>query len=87
MSTKDGEFKVLAEAAGRARMRSVLEETRIMQAKADYVELSGFSERVQWMHARALIMQERNPAARGMVHLLAQLDAAIQDAIRETGKI
>lgn len=79
-------FQVLADMAGRSRMQGVLEATRLQQHKADYVELSGFSERVQWMQARALVMQERNPAVRGMVHLLVQLEAAIQEAITEASK-
>lgn len=87
MNQNKAPYQHLADAAHRKRMESLLEETRLKQARADYVELSGFSERVQWMHARALVMQERNPACRGMVHLLVQLETAIQEAIREIGKV
>jgi hypothetical protein len=76
-------YAQLAEAAGKVRMRSLVQETRYAQAKADRIELSGFLERVAWMQARSLVMQARNPKAIEMIRALSALERAIEAAIME----
>lgn len=81
--SRKGPYAILAEAAGKTRMRALVEETKLAQAKADHIELSGFLERIEWIKSRALVMQERHPGVRGMIVPLIALEVEIQWALRE----
>lgn len=82
-----GPYAGIADAVGKARMRSLVAETRHAQARADQAELNGFLERVAWMQARSLVMQERNPKARGMLAALVSLESAIHEAMSGVGSL
>ncbi len=64
-------------------MQSLTRETKFAQQKADLVELNGYLERVQWMHARCSVLQERNAECRNMLSTLTRLESQIYAAMAE----